>query len=105
VTGETPLAGIWPDFPPRRLTQRSDIRPAEGFVLGGHARAPLLVGLLADRPGNYALRGVEVEYRVRVAGRLGPTFRRTIETLMSVCLQRTPVGRGRSNCNPPDLST
>ncbi|HET7856795.1 MAG TPA: hypothetical protein VFL41_10100 [Gaiellaceae bacterium] len=95
------LAPIWPGFPPRKLT-RGGLRPVEGLVLGAHSDAPVLIGLEAQRPGTYRLEGIEVEYRVRLVGKVGPRFRRRITTSTVVCVQlvRLPA----AGCRPFELA-
>jgi hypothetical protein len=89
-------------FPPKMVEARSDLRAVEGLLLRGHERAPLLIGMRADAPGSYRLDGIEVEYRVRVAGRVGPRFRQTIGGVTAMCLEGAPPERPR--CEPPPIS-
>ena len=91
--------GNWPGFPPRHVRAV----PAEGFVLGAHADAPLLVGLQADQVGRYVVRGVNVEYRVRYVGHYGPRYQRKLTTGMSLCAQRRPVKARTPACDAPDI--
>jgi hypothetical protein len=98
-----PSAALTTGFPPAMVENRSDLQAAEGLVLRGHETVPLVIGLRADAPGSYRLEGVVVEYRMRVAGKLGPRFRRVMGGLTTMCLQGAPPER--PHCKPPSISS
>lgn len=98
-TGGANFGATWPGFP----SARTRSVPAKSFVLRGHGSAPLLIGLRAERTGDYFVRGVDVEYRVRFVGKLGPRYRRTLTTTMAVCAQRRPVKARTQICQPPEI--
>jgi hypothetical protein len=98
-TSGSSYGGNWPGFPPRNVKAV----PAEGFVLGARADAPLLVGLQADQVGGYVVRGVNVEYRVRYVDHYGPRYQRTLTTGMSLCAQRRPVKARTPLCGAPEI--
>jgi hypothetical protein len=74
------------------------MREATETVVPARATRPLFVGLYADRPGTYRVPELEVEYRVRLAGRLGPLIRERLRDEVWFCAQ--PTGTP-AKCDPP----
>lgn len=99
-TGGPGLGAMWPGFPPARV----DSVPAKSFVLAPHAHVPLLVGLRTEQTGKYRLAGIDVDYRVRYFGHIGPRYRRTVTTEMAFCAQRLPIAARARLCAVPSFS-
>ena len=89
--------GAWPGFPVARTISV----PVDSYMLRPHGYALLQVGLQADEPGKYRLKGIEVEYRVPFLSRLHRHYTRTVTTTMAVCAQRGPVRARTHPCRAP----
>jgi hypothetical protein len=83
--------GMLRGWPPtgRRLV------PARGHRVPAHRRIDLVIGLLADRPGDDGAEGVDVLYHRRILG-VTLKLRDHIGVWIGVCARR-----GNANCNPP----
>lgn len=95
--------GFPPDVRQTRLLslERVKYRSAVGSIVPARSRVALFVGLIAPQPGRFRLERLEVRYRVRVAGGLGPLFRRTLRDDVRLCAQREPLGP--ESCEAPSL--
>lgn len=74
-----------------------DAQSLEGAVVKPHSDLSFVGGFRVSRAGDFRIPSLEVEYRLRVAGGVGPLFREDVGPFVGLCARR-----GSDRCDPPD---